>query len=144
MGFIEAPMDEGSEEVLAPEAAYDLRIASHEEGLTSKSGGRSMIRCFIQIESDDGQDYMGINHYLVFPKAEDRDEDQQKYRRMLRNINRFLTVFSIEYDNRGFNSEDLDGSTGRCTVGQRQGQDSDGNDTSEKYPELRLPRMATD
>jgi hypothetical protein len=143
MGFIEAPMDEGGEEVLAPEGQYDLRIASYEKGLKSQGAGRSMIRVYIIIESDDDQDYMGINHYLVFPTKEDKEEDPAKFRRMMRNINRFLTVFNIPYDNRGFSDEDLDGSTGRCLVGQREGQ-KDGQPTGEMYPELRLPRMATD
>lgn len=144
MGFVEAAMEDGAEEVLAPEGTYDLRIAMHESGLTTKAGDRTMIRCFITIESDDDVDYMGINHYLVFPNQHDKEEDPDKYRMMLRNINRFLTVFDVEYGPRGFNDEDLDGSTGRCLVVQEEGKDADGKPNGEIYPRIRLPRMKTD
>ena len=136
----EAPWDDAPEEVLPPEIEHDLRIVSHEETETKGNADpykpvRRMIRVSIRVEGPE--DYQGIQHYLVFPNADEWDpEDEDTLRvakMMLRGVRRFLRIFKI--DEASFNPEDLDGSTGRGTVGHRYNE-QDG----QTYPELRLPR----
>lgn len=139
MGFMEAPLADAPEEKLPPEGTYDLRIASKKVGM-NKAETRKQISCFIVIEGAE-EDYMGINHYLTFPNEDDWREEKDKAKRMLRGVNRFLHMFSVPNTPNGFDPDDLDGATARGRVGHRVGKDEDGNETSDIFPTLVLPRI---
>ena len=141
MTFIKAPLADGGEEVLPPESMYDLRIASKKVG-RNKADTRDQIHLYIVIEGHEEEDYMGINHWLPFPNEEDMQDTNRK-KMMLRSINRFLTVFNVNYGADGFDEEDLEGAQGNCMVYLEKRTDADGNEMDEEQPRLRLPRMAT-
>ena len=111
MPFIEAALDEGTEDEVCSEGRYDLIIRSAEQKVSK--AGNQMITCIIDIE---GEDYASIFHHLVFPDEATKAEDPNKHKLMLRGINRFLEVFNIDHTEKGFNDEDLQGATGNCLV----------------------------
>jgi hypothetical protein len=130
MGFIEAAFEDAPAELLAPENNYDLRVVN-KEWKTSKSN-RRMLQVLTAVEAPE--DYSPINSWLVFPNKEDWDEDPDKAKLMLRNVQAFLQVFGIEMEAKGFNDDELDGATGNCLVIQEENE-------GEIYSRIRTPRL---
>ena len=129
MGFISLPLEDVKEPEVVPDGNYDLRIIKAEDGRSK--AGNDMTSIMIKVEDDRYPDAQVIRHWLTYP-----DEDTPKDQRYLRllDIKRFLLAFGIPYE-KGFESEDLVGATGKCLVYQEEGDD--GN----IYNRLRLPRL---
>ena len=115
MPFIQADFGKDYEDSPVPEGVYDLTIIQAEDQ-TSKNSKADMVRCLIKIDGE--VEAAPIFHYLVFPiskkQAADRgveEDDQAKIRNKMRGLSRFLTLFAIPFENKGFNTEDLIGAT---------------------------------
>lgn len=130
MPFITTPIDDAKEPEAAPEGEYDLRIVKSEDGESKK--GNAMTTVFIRIEDAAIPNAAPIRHWLTYPDSQ-TPADQRQMR--LLDIKRFLTVFGIPFEAKGFNTDDLAGATGRCYIYQEEGDD--GN----VYNRLRLPRL---
>lgn len=134
MGKINVPFGDVSEEKVAPEGTYDLRVI-RKEWVTSRNSGRPMLSAYIAIESDDGEAYTPFGHWCVLPTDEDWQEDRRKAEMFVRNLRRFLSVFGVEWTPDGFDDEELDGATGRCLVTIEE------DDEGVLRNRLRLPRV---
>jgi hypothetical protein len=129
MPIIEVPLGDSYEDAPVPEGEYDLRIQDVKDGRNKKdTANQSMV----MIKVDDGEypNAATIFHYLTYPGEGDTEE---QVRGKMRNLTRFLKLFSVAYEKKGFNSEDLPGCTARATLTQ---EEYEGNITNR----LRLPR----
>lgn len=130
MPFISVPIDEAKEQAAVPEGEYSLRIIKAEDKESKK--GNAMTQVTIRIEDADVPNARLVNHFLVYPDSA-TPADQRNMR--LLDIARFLQCFGIPHEGAGFNSEDLEGATGRATLTQEEGDDG------EIYNRLRMPRL---
>jgi hypothetical protein len=130
---IDARFGDAPEKLLPDEGQYGVTVRSKEVG-TAKSG-RSTIGCWLTIEAGDGEEYEDVYHCMVFPTDADWDDDPDKARLMLRGCQRFLAMLGIDFDEKGFDEEELDGASGRCLI---KIEPYEGEDR----PKLSLPRIA--
>ncbi len=84
---------------------YDLRILSAVFNEKSKRSGKPNIEAEIDIPSRPNA--ASFRHYINFPDGENEKSDN--FKRALTNA--FMTLFSIEYDDTGFDDEDFPGQT---------------------------------
>lgn len=131
MGFIETAFDEAPELETPSAGEKNLTIVSVERGRKSKSGGQQ-IGCAIRVE--DEPDTELIYHYLTFPTQQDWEDRPEAAKTMTRMNKRFLAVFGVDYGPKGFDDEELDGATGRCTVVHEMYE-------GEPRARLRLPKV---
>ena len=128
MPRINVELKDAQELEVAPEGEYDLRIVKAEDG-ESKSGNDMTT---VTIAFEGHPEWQAVRHWITYPNA-DTPPDQRAMR--LIDITRFLTCFGVNFDDDGFDSDDLVGQTGRCLVIQEEADD--GN----TYNRLRLPRL---
>lgn len=130
MPFIEIGLDDVKENTPVPEGEYNLRIVKVTDGQSKK--GNAMTTCVIAVEDERFPAASAIMHWLTYPDAS-TPPDQKELRRL--DIARFLQVFGVKPEARGFDTAVLEGATGRCSVYQESGDD--GN----TYNRLRLPKL---
>lgn len=137
MPFIQMPIADAVEQDLVPEGEYDLQITDVEE--KDSKNGVPMLQCTIQVMNPPAtvKEPAPIWHYITLP---DSDDDAKKAAFKLRMLRRFLEVFSIPFEDNGFNSEDLNGAQGRCLVAQQEIM-RDERPTGEYSHTLRLPKF---
>ncbi len=128
MSFVDIDLEDTKEPEVAPEATYDLVIASAEEKM-SKSD-KPMIQVGLVIEGDN--DYQMINHFLSLPMEGDEPKTV-KFKKL--SLARFLQLFNIPQDG-GFNVEDFYGATASCLVAQ-----GEANEKGQIFNELRVPKL---
>ena len=128
MPRINVELKDAQELEVAPEGEYDLRIVKAED-CESKSGNDMTT---VTIAFEGHPEWQAVRHWIMYPNA-DTPPDQRAMR--LIDITRFLTCFGVNFDDDGFDSDDLVGQTGRCLVIQEEADD--GN----TYNRLRLPRL---
>lgn len=116
MPLIEANFDQDYEDKPVPEGRYDLRIEQATDQRSKK--GADQVMCMIRIDGEEGA--APIFHYLTMPvgrkQAENRGiepDDDNQTRNKMRFVTRFLHLFGIPYDKKGFNTEDLAGATAK-------------------------------
>lgn len=136
MSFID-PSDyaETQEQEAAPEGEYDLRCVKA-EAAQAKNSERSIIKTTWTIEGYPDEDYQLVGHTITFPTDEDKSEDLDKWKMMMRSIKRFAAVFGLdptEVETPEDWAEEIHGTTGSCMVVQNV---YEGN----IYSNLRLPR----
>ena len=88
-----------------PAERYDIRIVSAVFNEKSKSSGKPNIAVEIEIPSQPLASTM--YHYLSFADGEDAKRDAIKQGM----TNKFMEIFSIPYDDEGFDTEDFPGCT---------------------------------
>lgn len=130
MGFISVALDDVKEPSIVPEGEYDLRIVKKEDKESKK--GNPMTVCYIRIEDAAVANPAIIVHYMTPPTAE-TPPDQVPMRAL--DIKRFITLFGVGYDERGFDTDDLVGATCRGYVIQEEGDDKVVRN------KLRLPKL---
>lgn len=133
MPFVNAAIDEGVEDELVPEGAYDLTVRSCEVAPSKKNSDRSVIKMMLSIDNAEIPNPAPVPVYLACPIADDEPDTR---RSLARNIRRFCHVFGISYEDGGFDTDDAVGATGNCMVIQTEPTD--------EYPsrhDLRLPRV---
>lgn len=118
MGFIAVQLDNVREPEVVPEGEYDLRIVKKED--TKSKKGNPMTVCYIRIEDASTPNPAIVTHYLT-PPTSDTPPDQVQMRSL--DIKRFVTLFGIGYDERGFDTDDLVGAVARGTLVQEEGDD---------------------
>lgn len=118
MGFVSVSLNDVQEPQVVPEGEYDLRIVKKEDGESKK--GNPMTTVMIRIEDAAVRNPAIVMHYLVHPTP-DTPPDQREMRNL--EFKRFLTVFGVAYDERGFDTDDLVGATCRCSLIQEEGDD---------------------
>lgn len=133
MPFINVALNDAKEPEAVPEGPYDLRIVSHNNE-PSKKSGNPMTTCFIKIEDAAHPNAALVRHWLV-PPTNDTPADQRQMRTL--DIKRFLTAFDVPMEGEGFNSDDLDGATASQIMLTQEEDDETGN----VYNRLRLPRL---
>jgi hypothetical protein len=127
-------LDDVPEESAVPEGDYDLSIVSVGEPYTSEKG-RTVIKVNLRVDDPDYPDAKLVLHAMAFPNENDWNNEPRTAKLMLRNVKRFLKVFGVNWDDAGFDSEELLGATGRC----RLIQDIYEGETNNK---LQLPRSS--
>lgn len=103
MSFIELneDLDNVAEAPLAEDGTYTLVIESAEEKVKEETGRTNIA---VRIAFEDHPDNQSIFHNVSLPIPDDKDTT----RKMLTiNLKRFLTLFNIPYEGRGFNVEDF-------------------------------------
>lgn len=131
MPFIEVKgLGDEYEDEVVPEGNYDLRITDATDG-RNKADTSDQIRVILQVENSEVANPGSIFHYLTFPNEGD-DDDQRRGK--MRNITRFLKIFSIPFEKNGVNSEDMNGATGNCLVVMDEYEGTPNN-------KLRLPKV---
>lgn len=133
--FIDIAYDDVDEQEAAPEGDYDLRCVKAEAG-TAESG-RATVKCAFVIEGVPDEDYQLASHTITFPTAEDKEEDKEKWKMMVRSIKRFGAVFDLDVNELKTPedwAQECSGVTGNCMVVQSIYK---GN----IYSNLRLPRI---
>jgi hypothetical protein len=130
MGFIKQPLNDAKEPEAVPEGMYDLRIHRADEG--KSKAGNDMVTVLIKIEDSQYPNASLIRHWITYV-SKDTPPDQRQMR--LLDQRRFLQAFSVPYQEDGFNTEDLQGQTGRMMVKQEEGDDGT------VYNRLVLPRL---
>ena len=133
MGFINARMGDAPEPTIPPEGMYDLRIQGAEFD-RNKADTRDMHSIFMVIEGDE--DYVGVNHWLVWPTEADWEEDSTKAKRMTLSNKRFLAMFGIEFTSSGFDDDALEGAVCRAAL------KLEANDEGQHFPRVIVPRPA--
>ena len=120
MPMMDADFSQDYEDRPVPEGLYNLRIIKAEEKV-SKNSSADMIQCILEIEGVEGAS--NIFHYLVMPigskQSAERgveEDDSNKVRNKMRSLTRFLTLFGIKYEKKGFNTEDLIGASANNVV----------------------------
>lgn len=134
MAFIKVALD-AQEPDVAADGEYDLRIVKCEEkktGEKSKIPGEPYVSVMIVIE-EPGVEYLPIWHTLMIPTKKTAEDNVPRYKL---GIQRFLAIFNIAGDADGFDTDDFPGSTGRCALVQKEGDDG------QPRNELRLPRLS--
>ncbi len=136
MPFIEQALADAKEDVTVPEAEYDLEIISTETKVSKKAAAAgkttdNMVACVIAIRSDDYPNAAMIFHHIMLVT----DPNYEWNHLWLRDQKRFLVVFSVPFEGNGFDTDDLQGCTGRCLVGVEK------NERGEDVNVLRLPRV---
>jgi len=127
-------LNEVPEEAAVPEGEYDLRVVNVESTRT-KANDRDMVALAIRVEDSAFPAAKLVRHYAVLPNENDFEEDDGRMAALfLRGLKRLLAVFEVEFGEEGFETEDLDGATGRCFLNVREYNGEDQN-------ELRLPRL---
>lgn len=118
MGFVKAALDDVAEPEVVAEGEYDLRIVKSED--KESRAGNPMTEIFIRIEDAGSKNPALVAHYLnhVTPET---PKDQQQMR--LLETKRFLQVFGVAHTPEGFDTDDLQGATGRCLLIQEEGKD---------------------
>lgn len=132
MGFIGVSLDDVSEPETVPEGEYELRIVKKED--TESKKGKPMTKVYIRIEDAPVRNAGVIVHYLLPPDA-DTPPEQREMR--LLEIKRFVTLFGVAYDERGFDTDDLVGATARGPLVLEEGDDKVIRNR------LKLPRLRT-
>lgn len=133
MPFIKMALD-AKEPVIAPEAEYDLRIFKVEDkktGPNSKTPGEPMLLVMINIEEPGAGPFAPIFHNLMLVTKNTPEKNVELYKL---GVQRFLACFNITGDAEGFDTDDFQGSTGRCLVTQEDGEQGPRN-------VLKLPRL---
>lgn len=132
MAFKRIPMGKGKEQTVAPEGTYSLVVRKFEEKTTKK--GDPM---FVATIGFDGQpEFATFREYITLPGKE-TSEDQAAMR--IRNLARFLTVFGVEFDDDGFDTDAVQGAVGECPVAVEVIEGQNGDFETNR---LRLPRVA--
>lgn len=130
MPFIKQALDAKEPESVA-EGEYDLRIVKVDEETPTKKGD-PMITVTIKIEDPDVNAAL-FNHWVLLIGPKIKKENHEMYKL---NIQRFLQVFGIPHDDDGFDSDDLQGATGRCFL-----IEDDSADDGIIRNKLRLPKL---
>jgi hypothetical protein len=131
MPFIEVKgLGDEYEDEVVPEGNYDLRITDATDG-RNKADTSDQIRVILSVENSEVSNPGAVFHYLTFPNEGDDDEQR---RGKMRNITRFLKIFSVPFEKNGVNSEDIVGATGNCLVVMDEFEGIPNN-------KLRLPRV---
>jgi hypothetical protein len=115
MSFIEIEgLGDDYEDKPVPEGEYALRIDNIEEKI-AKDGKSPQIMVMVKVEDTDYPDSGTIFHYLTFPNE---DDDADKRRTKMRMNTRFLRMFNVTFEKKGFNAEDLIGCTATALLKQ--------------------------
>lgn len=111
MSFVSVNVEEVKEPAPVEEGNYDL-VCSNAEEKESKSSGKPMIACTIEImEHPDAPTI-----FMFLPLPAEGDEPKARNFKLLQ-LKRFLTAFDIPFDSDGFNVEDFNGATAtQCRV----------------------------
>jgi len=134
MPFIEIPLGDSGEDELVPEGTYDLRVAKFDSTKTTTEGNPKLY-AMIVIEDSEHPDAAPIHLNMAIP-----DKDHQYRKLMLTSISRFFQGFGIDYEDGGFNDEDIEGATASLFVAQVE----DFRDSDNMVNEVRFPRLAND
>ena len=134
MPFVNVAIKDAKEPELVPEGEYDLEIvgkkAFDDNGNSATNPTDiSRIGVTIRIDSADHPNAEFIYHTLWMKGKEEFHVSS------MRDVRRFLSVFSVPFEGNGFDIDDLDEATGRCVVYQKEGDDGI------IRPRLRLPRF---
>jgi len=131
MPFIKQALD-AKEPESAPEGERDLRIVKVDDETPTKKGD-PMITVTIKIQ--DEENFALFNHWILLVGPKIKKENHEMYKL---NIQRFLQVFDIPYEDDGFDSDDLQGATGRCFLVEDEGDDGIIRN------KLRLPKLVSE
>src|SRR5882672_6517015 len=112
MSFIKAAIADAKESTVVAEGEYSLTVKTASQ--KKSKAGNEMIACMIVF--DDEPNAAPIFEHLVLPSGGEWDHLH------LLHIRRFLTVFGIPFEENGFDDEDIEGATGKCLVGQEEGE----------------------
>ena len=124
-------LNEITESRPVPNGKYDLVIASAEEK-TAKSGA-PMIVCSLGIEGHT--DAPNVTHFISLPDGSDATKDN--FKGLM--LKRFLTMFSIPFDEDGFDLDVFSGATARAELTL-----SEPDDNGNVYNRLQLPKLASE
>ena len=136
MPFIEQAVADAKEDMVVPEAEYDLEILSAELKTSKRAIERgmtasNMVSCAIAIRSEDYPNAATVFHHLMLVT----DPDYEYNHLWLRDQKRFLVCFGIPFEANGFDVDDFQGATGRCLL--KVGK----NDRDEDVNVLALPKV---
>lgn len=136
MGFINTgkPLDDIPEEEAVPEGEYELEIINVGEPKIKEDTRNTVITCSIRVCDPDFPNARLVSHSMVLPSEQTWEQNQDTARMMMRNNKRFLRCFGVEWTADGFETEDLQGATGKCHLVQEEYQ-------GEPVNKLRLPRL---
>lgn len=101
MPFIPINLNEIPESRPVPNGKYDLTITAAEYEM-SKSKGKPQYRCSIGVDGHDNAP--NVTHWVSIP-AEDDEPKSAQFKGLL--LHRFLELFSIQVDPKGFDTEKL-------------------------------------
>lgn len=121
MSFIPVAMGDAKEDELVPKGKYDLEVTSAKFG-PSKSSGKPMISLVIIVTNppDNVPLAAPIFHYLSIPITADvvaesetqiEEDDDATMTRKARDLRRFMVAFGVQYEDGGFEVEDMEGAT---------------------------------
>lgn len=139
MAFIKVALSDAKESDVVPEGEYDLRIVKAED--KDSKAGNPMTVVMIQIVSEEYPNASPLNHFITYP-SDNGSEGGNAMK--LRDIARFLQVFSIPHTEDGFDTDDLQGAEGNCYLVQEEGQDKNGKANGMIFNRLNLPRLDTE
>lgn len=134
MSFIPVNVTGAVEPKAVNNGRYNLSISSAEEG-TGKESKKPLIVAYIAIEGHP--DAPNIRHSMSLPHPDDEPKTRI-FKDLL--IRRFLEMFSIPYDERGFDTDEMVGATCPNAEVRLTEVDEKGN----QYNELVLRKMKTE
>lgn len=108
MPFVEEEIGGDYEARPVPEGRYKLRVKEFDAEWKSKKGGEGRKAVVEIVSGEDGSEIKGVAApiilYLMKPDGGDYDDMRR------RDLKRFLTMFSVPFDAKGFDSDDVVGS----------------------------------
>lgn len=109
MPFIEMPIGDVGEQYAAPSGTYDLRIVKVTEEASKKKREEegegcdpNMLVVTTAIVSDEHPDAAPFRSWFMYPDGGDYDEMR------MRELKRLLYWFGVDFQENGFNTEDLE------------------------------------
>ena len=131
MGFIDIALSDAGEPEIVPEGAYDLRVAKF-NGEARTAEDKPKLYALIVIEDGEHPDAAPIHLNMTVP---DNDHPHKKF--LITQIARFCQAFGIEYEDGGFNDEDVEGATANLFLSQVP----DFRDPKVTVNEVQFPRL---
>lgn len=136
MPFIEQAIADAQEDVCVPEGAYDLEIIAGELKTSKKAAEKgeedNMIQVMIRIDSEEYPNASTLFHHLMLVK----DPNYEYNHLWLRDMKRFLVLFSIPHEGTGFDLDDFAGATAKQVLLK-----VDENDRGEEQNVIVLPKV---
>lgn len=144
MPFINANLNDAVESEAVPEGTYEVR--NHSADIRqSKKGGKDMIVVTSVIEDGEYPHAAPIMTYLSLPHP---DDEERSANFKLLQLRRFCEVFDIPFEDNGFDSDDIAGTTAEIAIAQDMirpnGPDGQPDMSKAEFPvnRLVLPHLA--
>jgi hypothetical protein len=113
MPFINAKLNEAQESIVVPEGEYDLR--NHSAEIKDSKKGAPMVVVLTVVESAEFPNAQPITTYMSLPQ--DDDEPKAAAFKLLQ-LRRFCEAFEIPFEDNGFNTDDIAGTTATLMLKQ--------------------------